>query len=36
LASIEGALLLARAKRDAEPLRTVGNELAALLRERVP
>lgn len=36
LASIEGALLLARAKRDAEPLRTVGSELAALLRQRVP
>jgi TetR/AcrR family transcriptional repressor of lmrAB and yxaGH operons len=35
LASIEGALLLARAKRDGEPLRTVGYELAALLRDRM-
>jgi len=36
LAGIEGGLLLARAHRDAEPLRTVGDELAAVLRARVP
>jgi TetR/AcrR family transcriptional regulator, lmrAB and yxaGH operons repressor len=36
LAAIEGGLLLARSKRDPEPLRTVGYELAALLRARVP
>jgi len=36
LAAVEGGLLLARAKRDAEPLRTVGQELASLLRARVP
>jgi TetR/AcrR family transcriptional repressor of lmrAB and yxaGH operons len=35
LAGVEGALLLARTARDAAPLRTVGRELAALLRERV-
>jgi TetR/AcrR family transcriptional regulator, lmrAB and yxaGH operons repressor len=36
LAAIEGGLLLARAKRDPEPLRTVGHELASLLHARVP
>jgi TetR/AcrR family transcriptional repressor of lmrAB and yxaGH operons len=36
LAAIEGALLLARAAHDAEPLHTVGAELAALLRQRIP
>jgi TetR/AcrR family transcriptional repressor of lmrAB and yxaGH operons len=36
LASIEGALLLARTRRSAEPLRTVARELADLLRARVP
>jgi TetR/AcrR family transcriptional regulator, lmrAB and yxaGH operons repressor len=36
LAGIEGGLLLARTRRDAGPLRTVGHELAALLRTRVP
>lgn len=34
LAGIEGALLLARARRNAEPLRLVGHELAQLLRNR--
>jgi len=36
LAAIEGGLLLARANRDGAPLRTVGRQLAALLRTRVP
>jgi TetR/AcrR family transcriptional regulator, lmrAB and yxaGH operons repressor len=36
LASIEGALLLARAHRDAEPLRIVGDELSQLIRARIP
>ena len=36
LAGIEGALLLARAGRDADPLRIVGHELALVLRVRVP
>jgi TetR/AcrR family transcriptional repressor of lmrAB and yxaGH operons len=36
LAGIEGALLLARAAHDGEPLRTVGAELATLLRTRLP
>lgn len=36
LAAIEGGLVLARANRDPEPLRTVGHELASLLRARVP
>jgi len=36
LAGIEGALLLSRARRDGEPLRTVGKELERLLRDRVP
>jgi AcrR family transcriptional regulator len=36
LASVEGGLLLARAYRSPEPLRTIGDELAALLRANVP
>jgi TetR/AcrR family transcriptional repressor of lmrAB and yxaGH operons len=36
LAGIEGALILARAERDGEPLRVVGRELATLARARVP
>lgn len=36
VAGIEGALLLARAGRDPEPLLLVGQELAAVLRARVP
>ena len=36
LASIEGGLLLARAERNSEPLRMVGDELTSLLRSRVP
>jgi TetR/AcrR family transcriptional repressor of lmrAB and yxaGH operons len=36
VASTEGALLLARAARDAAPLRTVAEQLALVLRERVP
>jgi TetR/AcrR family transcriptional regulator, lmrAB and yxaGH operons repressor len=36
LAGIEGALLLARASRDAKPLRVVGYELELVLRARVP
>jgi TetR/AcrR family transcriptional repressor of lmrAB and yxaGH operons len=36
LAGIEGALLLARAGRDAEPLRTVGYELGRIVRTRLP
>src|SRR5215469_4632457 len=35
LAAVEGALLLARASRDTEPLRTVGRELAAVLTARL-
>jgi TetR/AcrR family transcriptional regulator, lmrAB and yxaGH operons repressor len=35
LAGIEGALLIARASRDAEPIRTVGRELAAVLGDRL-
>jgi TetR/AcrR family transcriptional repressor of lmrAB and yxaGH operons len=36
LAGVEGALLLARAQRDPEPLLTVGKELSALVRARIP
>jgi AcrR family transcriptional regulator len=36
LAAVEGGLLLSRAARDSGPLRTVGAELAGLLRARVP
>ena len=36
LASIEGALLLARAGRSPEPLQIVGQELSIVLRARVP
>jgi TetR/AcrR family transcriptional repressor of lmrAB and yxaGH operons len=36
VAGIEGALILARAARDPEPLHRTGAELAALLRARVP
>ena len=36
VAVIEGGLILARADRSPEPLRTVGAELASLLRTRVP
>jgi TetR/AcrR family transcriptional regulator, lmrAB and yxaGH operons repressor len=36
LASMEGALLLARAHRSAAPLSAVASELARLIRERVP
>ena len=35
LAGIEGALLMARASRDTEPLRTVGRELATVLTARL-
>jgi TetR/AcrR family transcriptional regulator, lmrAB and yxaGH operons repressor len=35
LCSIEGALLLTRAGRDAEPLRTVGHELGRIVRTRL-
>ena len=35
LAAMEGALLLARARRNAEPLRTVAREMAALVREKL-
>ncbi len=35
LAGMEGALLLSRAARDPGPLRTVGKELAAVLRARL-
>jgi TetR/AcrR family transcriptional repressor of lmrAB and yxaGH operons len=35
LAGIEGGLLLARAARDPAPLRTVGSELASVLRLRL-
>jgi TetR/AcrR family transcriptional repressor of lmrAB and yxaGH operons len=35
LAAMEGALLLARARRNAEPLRTVAREMATLIRERL-
>ena len=36
LASLEGALMLARSGRDAEPLRVVARETAGMLRARVP
>src|SRR5690242_19148084 len=36
LAAIEGALILARAAHDGEPLRATGTELATLLRHRLP
>jgi TetR/AcrR family transcriptional regulator, lmrAB and yxaGH operons repressor len=36
VASTEGALLLARAARDATPLLAVAKQLASVLRERVP
>jgi TetR/AcrR family transcriptional repressor of lmrAB and yxaGH operons len=36
LSAIEGALLLSRANRSAEPLRVVGRELQALLLARIP
>jgi TetR/AcrR family transcriptional repressor of lmrAB and yxaGH operons len=36
LAAIEGALLLARAERDPEPLHLVGAELGLVLRARIP
>jgi TetR/AcrR family transcriptional regulator, lmrAB and yxaGH operons repressor len=36
LAGIEGGLLLARAYRNSEPLRAVGDELTAVLRARIP
>ena len=36
LAGIEGGLLLARAYRSSEPLQAVGDELAAVLRSRIP
>jgi hypothetical protein len=35
LAGIESALLLARAERDGAPLLTVGDQLAAIVRDRV-
>jgi TetR/AcrR family transcriptional repressor of lmrAB and yxaGH operons len=35
LAGMEGALLLSRAARDPGPLRTVGKELATVLRARL-
>lgn len=35
LASLEGAMLLTRAQRDTEPLRTVGSELATWLRSEL-
>lgn len=35
LAAVEGALMLARARRNAEPLRTVAREMAALIHERI-
>jgi TetR/AcrR family transcriptional repressor of lmrAB and yxaGH operons len=35
LAAMEGALMLARARRNAEPLRTVAKEMATLIRERL-
>jgi hypothetical protein len=35
VSGIEGALLLARAGRDAGPLRTVGHELGRLVRTRL-
>jgi TetR/AcrR family transcriptional repressor of lmrAB and yxaGH operons len=35
LAAVEGALLLSRARRDAEPLHVVGRELSSLLRTRL-
>jgi TetR/AcrR family transcriptional regulator, lmrAB and yxaGH operons repressor len=36
VASTEGSLMLARAARDAAPLRAVARELTTVLRERVP
>lgn len=36
LASLEGALILARSGRDADPLRIVARETAGMLRARVP
>ena len=36
LAGVEGGLLLARAHRSSGPLRAVGDELAAVLRARIP
>jgi TetR/AcrR family transcriptional repressor of lmrAB and yxaGH operons len=36
LAGIEGGLLLARASRSPEPLRSVGEELTAVLQARIP
>lgn len=36
VASTEGALLLARSARDIAPLRAVADQLASVLRERVP
>jgi TetR/AcrR family transcriptional repressor of lmrAB and yxaGH operons len=36
VAGIEGALLLARAGRDTEPLRLVGHQLGTVLRARIP
>jgi TetR/AcrR family transcriptional regulator, lmrAB and yxaGH operons repressor len=36
VASTEGSLLLARAARDTTPLKTVAEQLAKVLRERVP
>ena len=36
IASIEGALLLARAGHSVRPLKLVGNELTTLLRARIP
>jgi TetR/AcrR family transcriptional repressor of lmrAB and yxaGH operons len=36
LAGVEGGLLLSRAARDPAPLRTVGAELALVLRARLP
>ena len=36
VAATEGSLMLARAARDAAPLRTVARELETVLRDRVP
>ena len=36
VAALEGSLILARAARDAAPLRQVAREVATVLRERVP
>jgi hypothetical protein len=35
LAAMEGALLLARARRSIEPLRTVAREMADVIREKI-